>query len=400
VFRSVTELAGRLSLTALAFSWSYVFVLLFSTLKIGGSRMKARRSGFTLVELLVVIAIIGVLIALLLPAVQAAREASRRASCSNNLRQIGLAFHLHNDTLGYLPSAGKTCCRPPYFYNGTPSVANQKINPGNFDQANQGQVAGYSFQILPYMELTHVWNPPPHPTGGLPYYDIWTDADNAPQEIKDKWRAMQESFIPTYACPTRRSGGTGAILEIPWAWGGRRAMQVDYAGNVHDLGWNGSQFAGATPWNKGIPIGAIVDGTSNMMMVGEKRMPPRVYQTDRGDQDAGFTDGWDPDNSRMVHRSWRKTEDHFNTRYEDVVDVWLPVPDNKDYGRLTVDSNVHDDWGWDSREWGDWRFGGPHPEKMLMCFADASVHPIPYNIDPVQWMRLGHRSDGKSVELP
>ncbi len=67
--------------------------------------MVKRREGFTLIELLVVIAIIAVLIGLLLPAVQAAREAARRASCQNNLKQLGLGLHNYHNTMNRFPSA-------------------------------------------------------------------------------------------------------------------------------------------------------------------------------------------------------------------------------------------------------------------------------------------------------
>jgi prepilin-type N-terminal cleavage/methylation domain-containing protein/prepilin-type processing-associated H-X9-DG protein len=104
----------------------------------------SRNRGFTLIELLVVIAIIAVLIALLLPAVQAAREAARRAQCTNNLKQIGLAFANYEQTNSIYPLGGLTLVTS--FSNATWS--NESLNNG----------LSWVAQILPYLEQNTVFS--------------------------------------------------------------------------------------------------------------------------------------------------------------------------------------------------------------------------------------------------
>jgi len=101
--------------------------------------LSCRRRGFTLIELLVVIAIIAVLISLLLPAVQSAREAARRAPCTNNLKQIGLAVHNYLSSNNSLP--------PAYIPYG--------VGPGG---TNTGQSFSGLARMLPFLEQNAIYN--------------------------------------------------------------------------------------------------------------------------------------------------------------------------------------------------------------------------------------------------
>jgi prepilin-type N-terminal cleavage/methylation domain-containing protein len=113
---------------------------------------KRKARGFTLVELLVVIAIIGVLVALLLPAVQAAREAARRNSCLNNIKQICLGLNNHESARQFFPTASTA----PFLGAGTPPAITAVNN--RVTAASDGDGWSWLVQLLPYMEQQPLFN--------------------------------------------------------------------------------------------------------------------------------------------------------------------------------------------------------------------------------------------------
>lgn len=302
-------------------------------------KRSAARFAFTLIELLVVIAIIAILIALLIPAVQRVRESAARTQCTNNLKQMGLACHSHYDRFKCFPGGGAL----------TGGVGGRVMNGGS-PATYVKQAWGWTYQILPYVEMGDLWKLP------------------AGQDA-----TIVKTPVPLYYCPTRSR--TKVVSNIAVS---------DYAGCGGTRGTWSSTTAPANTLDgafvplkqRRITIASITDGTSTTMLVGEKWLYFQWYDSRTSGpgsciDNEGWVNGWDNDTICFSG----------TTDYAAPKNIVVPIPDRTK--------------GWDC----GLVFGSAHAAGMTAVFCDGSVHFITYTVDPVNWQNLCSRNDGKQEDV-
>jgi prepilin-type N-terminal cleavage/methylation domain-containing protein len=239
--------------------------------------MSKRRDGFTLIELLVVIAIIAILIGLLLPAVQKIREAANRMSCSNNMKQMGLALHGHHDTFGKFPGSWDyEQPKPP--------------------QRPTAVVHSWCVYILPFLEQDNLYK--------LYNFDLGLYADPNATVVKTPLKVFQ--------CPSSPSRGKLYSFPVPAnvlpgvPAGTLTASRSDYTAitgvrnwnllvaptaaetDLQDIGQRHGVLRGTTQdqsiaasFSPQMGIADVTDGTSNTFLAGELAGRPDVYNARR-----------------------------------------------------------------------------------------------------------------------
>ncbi len=324
------------------------------------------RRGFTLIELLVVIAIIGILIGLLLPAVQKVREAASRTACSNNLKQLGLAFHNYHDSYGLFPAGNRAMNA---WAVGADRISGVAENNGGFYNG----MWSWTVAILPYVEggnLAAVFD-----LTRRPYVaersDVWV-GDFGPETSPGPMNVAPSQQMPkTFTCPTTPAvGGTGQYKDYAINSGGgvnisaccpERAITSDGIGHK----------------NSKIRLDDITDGTSNTFMHLEQASTfsalGRAPQTPR----TGL-----PTNPFV----W--VNHHSQGMAIAAVGTGRPMPPNPTPALMQA-------WGQVGRT--VWSY---HPGGIQASLCDGSVRFIPDTIAQAVWQATFTRNGGQSVTLP
>ena len=314
-------------------------------------------SGFTLIELLVVIAIIAILVALLLPAVQQAREAARRSSCKNNLKQLALAMHNYHDVHGvFMPgcvmdvnmSSSNWCTNPP-----APSTRNQ--------------FAPWTVLLLPFLEEGALYDQ-------FNFSQRFTSNSGAPGATVN--HDLHSTSMPKYRCPSDPAGGISPNGINYFGLQGGGANTAAACRSSNRVFFN----SGVLYHNSRIGFRDIVDGTSNVLMIGESRYAPT--RNHRAHQNS------------TVHVGWSSTADLSGSPNPyGLAAVVLQTNSIVGSGAMTVSgSSPPDLFNHLAALFGSYHKGGCH-----FAMADGSVQFMSENMNLTLLRQLANRADGLPV---